>query len=248
MKRLLIVLSLVLATLGCTSEDPSTTDAPTTDDSADGSASPGADSEVADEASDQEIADSSILSLDDLPPGWEASPSEDDEDEDELDRQFAECLDVDPDLFADNDAQAESSFANADDEEITSEVSFEPSVEEVTEIMELIRREDMPGCFATIVQDGIAREVAASEEDVEVGEVMVNEMSFEDLGDDSIAFRVTVPFSSGDFDGELYFDVVTVAVGRAGINMTFQSALTPFDEDLARELTQLVVDRIPSDV
>jgi hypothetical protein len=245
----LVVLSLVLAAVGCTSDDSSRADAPTTESSGDGSASSVEDEEVVDVAADQQIADSSILSLDDLPPGWESSPPEDDDkEEEELDRQFAECLDVDPDVFADNEAQAESSFASADDEEITSEVSFEPSVEEVAETMELIRREDMPGCYARIVQDGIAREVAASEDDIDVGEVTVNEMSFEDLGDDSIAFRVTVPFSSGDLDGELYFDVVTVAVGRAGINMTFQSTLTPFDRAQALELTQLVVDRVSTSV
>lgn len=68
------------------------------------------------------------------------------------------------------------------------------------------------------------------------------------MGDDSAAFRLTVPLASQGVDVDLTIDVVMVRVGRAGITTTFQSTFSPFDSAEAARLTQLVVDRIPADV
>jgi hypothetical protein len=202
------------------------------------------------EAEDQELAESAILALDDLPSGWETSPPEEGAEEEELefDENFADCLDIDVSEVHHDYPSADSSFENADDEGIGSEVAVAPSADDVAEDLELLRDPAAQRCFTEEISKFFVKSMLKEgQEDIELGEVTFNELSFEDFGDDSLAFRLTVPVSSQGFEVELYIDYVAVTKGRTGVTTTFQSVFTPFDTEEAQRLTAIVVDRIPAD-
>ena len=207
----------------------------------------------AERSADQQLADDAVLKLTDLPPGWESAPADDETNNDELSAELAECLDVDPTFFDSSNPTAESpTFTSAQDEQITSEVAVTASAEDAIERVEILRREDTPGCYATairhLLEQSIENPADGDEvpEGLELGDPTFNPMSFAALGDDTVAFRATIPVSAQGFDVEVYIDFVAVRVGRVGTTMTFQSQFSPFDTAEEERLTRIVVDRIPA--
>jgi hypothetical protein len=200
---------------------------------------------------DQAAAEAMVLTLDDVPAGYQADPPDEDDDDDAaLDAQMAQCLDVDPAVIDPDNPKAESpDFSTPDGDQISSEVSIAPSVEAAEKAIDLLRSDAMPGCYAAALQ-ALAAQATADDpsNDAELGEPTVAPISFPDLGDDAEAFRVTVPIETQGRSVELYVDAVEVRVGRVGIGTTFTSAFSPYDTDEAVRMTQIVVDRVPADI
>ena len=248
-RRLALAAIAGLLPLFACSDDPKSSDGKANEDTeAEGDDSTEASDE--NDQRDQELADSAVLTLDDMPSGWEVSPEDEnaDEQQDELNQAFADCLDIDVSEIDSDNPSAESAFGNTDDEEITSDVEVADSAGEVKEYLDRFRHPDGQQCYRDVISDAFAKSMLAEGEDLELGDITFNEVSFEDLGDDSIAFRLTVPVSSQGFEVELFVDVVAVAEGRVGVTTTFQSLFTPFDPEEALRLTEIVLDRIPADV
>jgi hypothetical protein len=197
---------------------------------------------------DEAIAETALLTLDDFPAGWEAVPAEDDEDDDELQADLAQCLGVDEaELDTDNPTATSPTFTSSNDEKVAVDVSLTRSLGDASRRFEILQGDAAPGCYAEAIKSQIARNLVVSDdapENVNVGELTFNRISFESLGDGSMAFRTTIPVAVEALDIELYIDFVLVRVGRAGIQTTFQSQVSPFDTDEAARLTQIVVDRV----
>lgn len=241
-----LVASLAVGTVGCANEAGSDSSPSTSGDGA--TAQEQGDSRSdADRQADEAVADATLLTLDDFPAGWEEVPATDDEDDDDLQTEIAECLDVDPAELTAANPSASSTFASPDDEEVSAKVSLTPSSEDTSRALEIMRYDAAPGCYGQGVKALLAERLVAADdvpEGLEIGEPTFNRLSFEDLGDDSVAFRLTIPVSLQSFNVDVYIDLVVVRVGRAGITTTFQSELSPFDPDEAARLTQIVVDRV----
>jgi hypothetical protein len=198
-------------------------------------------------ADDQAAAEAMLLTLADFPSGWEETPADEADDEnDELSADTADCLGVDPDeLDPDNPKATSPSFSSSDDDEASVEVAFTPSEEAATRALELLADEAAPGCYGEAIQVLIEDNAAQEDlpEGIELGEATFNRLSFASLGDESTAFRVTLPFSAEGLNIDYFLDVVFVRVGRIGITGQFQAVVTPFDEAHAAELMQTVIDR-----
>jgi hypothetical protein len=205
----------------------------------------------AEREADQQAAEAMLLTLGDFPAGWEAGPVEEDEGNEDLRGDLANCLGVDEDVLDSDNPQATSpTFASSNDEEVSVEVGFTPSSDEASRVLEVMHDDAMPGCYAETLRALVTRNLLTAEDlpdDVEVGEPTFNPLSFTDLGDDSVAFRTTLPVAVGQLNVDVYVDVVVVRIGRIGITATFQSQLSPFDSDQAAELVQIVVDRAPAE-
>jgi hypothetical protein len=193
---------------------------------------------------DEEAAEAMLPTLADLPPGWEesATPEEDVEDE-ELNAEFAACLGVDLSELDPINPDATRDFTSADDEEIRVGVAFTPSPAVAHRAFEILNDDAVPRCFGEAVR---ATSAEGLPEGVEVGDATFNRLSFAPLGDESLAFRLTLPMSAEGFDVDLFFDWVFVRVGRIGIEGLFESSFAPFEEDSAAELMQSVIDRAPA--
>ncbi|WP_162941790.1 hypothetical protein [Desertimonas flava] len=202
-------------------------------------------------AADQAAAETMVLTLADFPPGWESTPVEESEPDDRLDEQLAECLGVDVSELAPSNPDAQSpDFASSTGEVVSSTVAFAPTVADATAALAVRRQEGATECYAAAIRMLLVENLANPDDgeelpdDVDIGEPTVNEMSFEALGDETLAVRITVPFEVDGLSADYYFDVVNVRVGRVGVTTGFQSVLTPFDIDEAARLTGIVVDRV----
>lgn len=222
------------------------------DESGDDVADAGAAGDPRSEAERQADADDAaamLLTIDDFPPGWEEGPpDEDDESNDDIQADLADCLGIDPDeIDPDNPDAASPTFESSDDERVGVRVAFTPSSDAASDTVDVLADDDAPACYGDAVRSAIAEGLATegAPDGVEFGDPTFERLSFPSLGDESVAFRATVPFSARGVDVELYIDYTVVRVGRIGITATFQSLFSPFDENEAAELVQTVVDRAP---
>lgn len=202
---------------------------------------------------DEAAAESMLLTLSDFPPGWESMPAEQAEPDERFVEQLAECLGVDESEIDPNDPEAQSpTFVSSDGDQVSSRVTFAPTVEDATDAIALKRLEGANECYAenllTVIEDSLANpdEGGETPDNFEVGEPTVNELSFDALGDETLASRITLPVEVEGFSAEVYFDVVNVRVGRVSVTTMFQSVLTPFDIEESLRLTGVVVDRVES--
>lgn len=193
----------------------------------------------------EELAESIVLTLDDMPAGWESTPADDDEDED-IQADLADCLGVDDDeLDGDNPKAVSPDFSSPNDEEVSATVTVTPSAEDASRRLEILEGEDALPCYAEAFTDALEKEMATTDapDDLEFGDVTFDPLDFPELGDGSVAYRVTVPFSTQGISVDLYLDLVAVQVGEVGISAQYMSPLTPFDTDEAARLTEIMVDR-----
>lgn len=201
-----------------------------------------------DRAADEAIARSTLLSLDDLPPGWEEEAAEPAPDDDDLQASLAECIGVDEaELYRGSPSSESPRFVSPDGDGVDMSVSMTPAPGDARRTMEIMSGDAVPGCFGEAVQVLVARNMSTAEdvpEGLEMGDPTFERLAFSALGDESLAFRATLPYAYRGVSAELYFDVALVRVGRAGITASFQADGSPFDSDEAARLTQIVVERV----
>jgi hypothetical protein len=86
---------------------------------------------------------------------------------------------------------------------------------------------------------------AINSNDADVGEITVAPLNVSSVGDETVAYRVTVPLESdGTSLGEVYTDVILVRVGRALAGLFFQSQLHPFPAADTERYAALAADRL----
>jgi hypothetical protein len=240
MRRVAMLVALALMA-ACGSEDNK--------DAADDGGEPAEDAATEEDPrdleADQELADGAVLTIDDVPAGFEVEPEDEDDGSDEqFDQLMADCLGLTvAEMNEDDDEpQATASFSNDADDEVGSDVVVLATEDEVVDDLETVRDPAAPDCFADTLT-----EVFATSGEVGVGQITVEELAVEDLGDDSYGFGLTIPLSVADKQPVLYFDMVFIQQGRTEITMSFSAFDAPFDEELAYDLAATVVDRIPAD-
>ena len=221
------------------SADSSTTSASTEDVS------------TVDTAADQQAAEKALLVLSDLPAGWVQDTDDDaDDDRDDADAAaeavLAECLELDPAFVetdeTDGEPTADSAFESPEGLSVSSDVQVNPTVSEGEDVEAALTGGDGAACLQQ------AFEASADASDVEVGEVTVEVLPFEPLGDQTAAFRATIPFETDDGTVLFVTDTMLVTKGRAVVSMDFTTLSEPWDDAEAQRLTELVLDRIPSDL
>jgi hypothetical protein len=259
-----LVLALLLGAVGACGDDDSsdppaedatatadTGDTGGTDDAADDDGDTGGDTGGDDASGDEAAAEAALLTIDDFPDGWQAAPSESDEEaQDEFNAELALCLDVDPAILDRDNPSAESDdFTSPEGQTVKSEVALTPSAEQAIEVIEILEDERTPECYgeglSRVLEENLAE---IGQDDLEMGEPVFERVEIPSLGDDAVGFQVTIPLAAAGQELELVLDLWAVRVGRAGITMTFQSPAGPFPAEEAARLTRLVIDRLPIDV
>lgn len=202
---------------------------------------------------DRTAAQQALPVLDDFPPGWTAEPREgEDVDAPDLDAELADCLGVDEALLGDSKVEAQSDTFNADDAEVEAEVSVLPTKAYADEVVEVLNQPQARGCFedvfAEVIEFSLQNPSAGEElpEGVTFGDVRLDDLDFPAVGEDSRAFRVSMPIRIDLLSVDLYFDLVFVRVGRAIGTISFLDATTPFDEGLARDLAGKFASKLPT--
>lgn len=139
-------------------------------------------------------------------------------------------------------------FTNEVDEEISVEVSVGDE-DRAKRAFEIAAQPEFRECLAEGMNDEIQ---ANADQDgpngVEVGDATLNELSFPSLGDESLAFRMTIPISASGMDFEAVIDFVGVRVGRAQTQLTSFGVGTQLPTDEFVRYAKLAVKRLESEL
>src|SRR5438105_2061104 len=119
--------------------------------------------------------------------------------------------------------------------------------------MAVLKKPDARDCFTGAVKALIADNLAnpppgqaTLPSGVTIGNVTVGNLSFPTIGEDSVAYRVTVGIDAGRQHVDGIIDIVSFIKGRAGVTMEYEGLGSPFPEDLAKNLAGAVAGRLPA--
>ncbi|WP_067435205.1 hypothetical protein [Nocardioides jensenii] len=196
--------------------------------------------------SDQAIADAAVLTIDDMPSGWQAEPSDDESESQEQAQKLAECVGVDlSDVENDQNAEADSDDLKSP-EGVTISTSVEVASDEawMTNAFEVQGGSEFRTCLADFLQDQFADE----EGDAVYGEVRNYPMVFPTYGDDTAAFRLSVPVTTQADGLVVVMDFVMARVGRASVVLTAVSTKGPVPATELAGYLRLSVERLQTEL
>jgi hypothetical protein len=199
-------------------------------------------------------AQDALLVLDDFPAGWTAV------DEDEVTEQdlayrrtVAECAGGTGDNLLDLGEPRASSpdFVGPDDERVEQTVTIvEPAVAE--DFMARFAAAEVGTCFRDAVEVFVTENFENPEDpaeslpgDVTIDDVMVEALPLEPVGDEVVAYRVTLTMTITGVTVDAIVDIVAVRSGGSLSGLTFQSLFEPFPVEEVESLTALAVERLP---
>jgi hypothetical protein len=215
----------------------------------------------------ERIAADALLTLDDLPDGWDAGPRDDDDEDDPFeDEEFAEALGEecaeqidlfeDEDSFPDSEVDIESDFFDDpdtdDEEEVGSGIAIYRDSDELDEAWDQVTsfisdcEDDFERAFAEFF-DALIEEEQASQGGgfaITASDVSFESSEVDDLGDDAFQWTFTfeVELAELDFSLQIEGNVLFVRTGRTVATFEWTD-YGEFDRGLADELTELVVER-----
>ena len=191
-------------------------------------------------------AEAALLVLADFPSGWSQVPEADDTDaNDEVKQQVASCAGADGESVIDVGgalARTGTFTSPSDDQVAEAAVSVATSVDVAENRVAAFADPKFASCARDVYQDWAQDAVSAN--DAEVGEITVAPLNVSSVGDETVAYRVTVPVQSdGTSLGEVYTDVILVRAGRGLAGLFFQSELRPPVED-TEQYVALAAERL----
>lgn len=204
----------------------------------------GAGAERAIEADAQERAEGVVLQLSDFPDGWRGTPSEEEDDGGE---EFRECLGVDYSTVT-IIGEADSDEFAMGTAEVSSDAAVWESEAEATKALEEfgagMESESVNECLKTFIEE------EAEDDDFEVGDVEVGELSFTppEGVDDALAYQIAIPVesTSGESEGlsaTVYLDFIEFREGDLLVGIQTLDVLSPFDSELRDELLDSLAGR-----
>lgn len=200
-----------------------------------------------DPEADAAAARAALLTADDMP-GWRELADDGADEGDGKGGSFfdrlADCAGVAAPPVARASAR-NPGFRSPRGEVVIANVGFTADPDEAAALVDFIRHEEMPDCYARVYRERMVENRDARGLAGEIGTPVFEPTPVDALGDDAFAFRVTTPTGPPDPRPEQIVDWVFVQVGRVNVSMAFIGAGEPFDAPEIARLTRIVVDRIP---
>jgi hypothetical protein len=182
---------------------------------------------------DETAAKGALLQLSDFPSGWTEQPVKTTDENVKTQRKNAECIGSDRPRINDlGGASAETGdFTAPSQDAIRNAVSFAASEDEATAHMAALRGSTVADCFATVTGDAAKNADLAN--NAKITNVTVAPLNVTRVGDDVVAYQVTIEIKVNNGTVSQYLDLVAVRVGRAVTSLQFNSSLiAPSTEDL----------------
>ena len=241
--RTIAALALPVALLGACGDD----DAKDASGSEDGT-------EV-DVAADQALADDVVLRQADVGPEWTSvdpdaeSDDETDADDAQLEADLADCLDVDPEQFADaeDDVEAAASFEQ-EQAQLDATAAVARTLGEIEEYFAVVSADGFADCYGDVLETELQRDSAADEEaedaGVEYRDVEVSALTLPaELGDDAVGYRATIALEVEGTPVTSYQDVLFVRRGHVLMTLTVTSNFEPVPEPLTESWAAAMDER-----
>jgi hypothetical protein len=204
-------------------------------------------------AADKAAAEAASLRLSDFPAGWTSSPQDKSPNYPNLDAEVAKCLGVSvQELNHSGPADVDSpDFSDSDNNTVSSSVGYAPNVAKAEQEFSVISGPNVPSCLTPAVQKLVSYAIAHPSDPsntlppgATIGASTVAQMSFPAFGDQSIAYRVTIPVNVKGLTVSLYLDIISATKGRAGAELDFEGVGTPIASDQEEHYVGLVVGRM----
>jgi hypothetical protein len=193
---------------------------------------------VADDEEDEAIAEDAVLSIDDVPAGWEETPADDDTEETGLD----ECNAIDKvTKSATKQPRAESpNFIDPDDPtgitQVEGAVFVFSSTKGAKKYFKAWEADAAEACLIALGQQVVEQEAPGSE-------VAVQNLGLEGIGDDAVGRSIILDDPEDESDeNTIYTDIFVARVGRAIVGVAAQDVGGSLPEGL--DLLETVVGRI----
>jgi hypothetical protein len=204
-------------------------------------------------AQERAIGNRALLRLSDLPAGWTAGEREGKSKEGpELRKEVAACLRVTVAQLDENDpAEVESPKFKESEDSIGNSIIVRPTQEAAVSYFSVFNAPNTASCLTSSVRKVFSKALSRAEHGrklpagVEVGSPTVERMSFPPVGEQSVAYRIGIPFSAAGINLTYTLDAVVVRVGRADASLTFTSTTSsPIATSIEQQLTSLTVRRL----
>jgi hypothetical protein len=198
----------------------------------------GTDDDASTSADDQAVVEAALVTLDDLPPGWEGSPADDLSDAEFDAPECGAIADLGERLDAAETARARSdAFGNEiEGRQIQQNVAAVDDADLLTEFLgQFEDRALARACLDAILTASVRRQLEANPSVVTIDEIRttVNPLSVPAVGDQSTGYQVQIELTVNGESRTVYAEFVLVRVGRFAPTFSFSGSapFRPVDRD-----------------
>jgi hypothetical protein len=191
---------------------------------------------------EDELAGSVVLRLSDFPRGW--TEGEMPEDEGQSD-DFKGCPELEQEAAevekSGTGTAASAQFSLPDTATVDSEATVFENEEAATRSLALFERPEVADCISSAAEQGPRQ---GAEDGYEYGQPVTRREPALAVGDDAVAYRVTLPVTveSGSFT--FLMDIVAVRAGRLVAYVISTGEDEPLDANLQQQLARAVANRM----
>ena len=200
------------------------------------------------------LAERRLLQLADLPPGWTERPDDDGPRSDAVRaaaRDYAACVGTDGERMFDVAGTAASTgvFVNRDGSTVRHTVAVD-ELAVVEAFMSRFAADGVAACLASTGQVLFEASFADAHagdprwDEAVIGSLVVERSDIAPAGDETVAYRFTIPLSSSESDVEIVTEIVATRIGDTLSGLTFEAVGDPFNEFLRDRIVELATDRI----
>jgi hypothetical protein len=248
-RTLLPILVALLLLVACSSSSKTATSSNGTGGSNGASADPRTQQQL---DADKATVEGANLKLSDFPTGWASTPNNESAANSKVQQELASCLHVDAALLDRAKVRSVSDDFNSHQATASATVVALPTVEQAQAVLAAQKKPEARDCyqkaFEAILRDTIAHptEGASLPSGIKIEDVTVANLNVDPVGDDHVAYRVSVTVNQSGLTPKIYLDVISFIVGRYGVSLQTEDVLTPFDESQANELAKTIAGRLPA--
>lgn len=204
---------------------------------------------------EEAFAEAELLTLSDMPLGWTEDPVDgDDTPNDEVAaarRDFVGCVGTDGDKMFDfaRTVAATGTFTSPDSATVVHTIAIDDDAT-VDQFMSSFSAEGVETCLADNIGPVLAAGMANPDpadplpDDLTFGDATVERLDVAQAGDETFAYRITMPLTLDGVDVKLFVDLVATRVGNAVSGIEAQSGITPFDSNQLDSLIEAAANRL----
>jgi len=240
-----------LAVTACSSSSKSSSGSSSSSSSS--SSSGGSSSGGQDIAHDKSLGQAASLKLSDFPSGWTSAPATPNTSSAAQDQKLATCLGVNlADINRSGPTEVKSDeFSGPTSggamQNASGTVEYEASKDKVDKAFNLFASSKTPGCLQSVLGQVISdsiKQQAGDTSQITVGNATVAKQDFPTVGDQTVAYRITIPITAAGQSITAYVDFAIATKGRAGFDADFESVGTPMPASIETAAMQAVAGRL----
>ncbi len=194
-----------------------------------------------------------LWTISDFPTGWASAPDTSPGASDKADAALAKCLHV-PVSVVTGKGDVSSVRANSPDfnapsgNATASEIVTVSTTSRVVTLMTALKSPAATGCLGALLDTAVKVTVAQSTNPIlkqaTIGSVQVGQLSTGHYGDDTVAFRVSVPLTAESLSVTAYLDEIYIRRANAVASLTFEDVFSAFDTTIETQLAATAANKL----